>query len=34
MSLDIESLFMNVPLNKTINIILDQIFQQKLLKQI
>ena len=31
-SFDIESLFTNKPLNKTINIILDQIYQQKLLK--
>ena len=29
---DVESLFTNVPLNKTINIILDQIYRQKLLK--
>ena len=28
----LESLFMNVPLNKTINIILDRIYRQKLLK--
>ena len=28
----IQYLFMNVPLNETINIILDQIYQQKLLK--
>ena len=31
-SFDIESLFTNKPLNKTINIILDQMYQQKLLK--
>ena len=31
-SFDIESLFTNKPLNKTINIILDQIYRQKLLK--
>ena len=31
-SFDVESLFTNVPLNKTINIILDRIYQQKLLK--
>ena len=31
-SFDIESLFMNVPLNKTINIILDRIYHQKLPK--
>ena len=29
---DVESLFKNVPLNKTINIILDRIYRQKLLK--
>ena len=31
-SFDVESLFTNVPLNKTINIILDRIYRQKLLK--
>ena len=31
-SFDVESLITNVPLNKTINIILDQIYWQKLLK--
>ena len=31
-SFDIESLFTNKPLNKTINIILDRIYRQKLLK--
>ena len=31
-SFDIESLFTNVPLTKTINIILDRLYQQKLLK--
>ena len=31
-SFNVESLFTNVPLNKTINIILDQIYRQKLLK--
>ena len=31
-SFDVESLFTNVPLKKTINIILDRIYRQKLLK--
>ena len=31
-SFDVEPLFTNVPLNKTINIILDRIYRQKLLK--
>ena len=31
-SFDAESLFTNVPLSKTINIILDRIYRQKLLK--
>ena len=31
-SFDIESLFTNKPLNETINIILDRIYRQKLLK--
>ena len=31
-SFDAESLFTNVPLNKTINIILDRIYRQKSLK--
>ena len=31
-SFDVESLFTNMPLNKTINIILDRIYRQKLLK--
>ena len=31
-SFDIESLFTNVPLSKTINIILDRVYRQKLLK--
>ena len=33
-SFDTESLFTNALLNKTINIILDRIYRQKLLKQI
>ena len=31
-SFNVESLSTNVPLNKTINIILDRIYRQKLLK--